>query len=85
VIDLRQRSTEPELMDVQATDLATVQACLRDLERINRWTGAYRITLRWLERVLDRHRPGRPLVARATATCCAGSPLSLSATASRST
>jgi len=62
VIDLRQRSTEPELMDVQATDLATVQACLRDLERINRWTGAYRITLRWPERVLDRHRPARPLV-----------------------
>ena len=62
MIDLRRRSTEPELMDRQATDLATVEACLHDLERINRWTGAYRITLRWLERVLDRHRLKRPLV-----------------------
>jgi SAM-dependent methyltransferase len=62
VIDLRQRSTEPELLDAQATDFATVEACLRDLERINRWTGAYRITLRWLERLLDRHRLMRPLV-----------------------
>jgi SAM-dependent methyltransferase len=62
VIDLGQRSTEPELLDTQATDFATVEACLRDLERINRWTGAYRITLGWLERLLDRHRPTRPLV-----------------------
>ena len=55
MIDLRRRSTEPELMDIEAIDLATFEACLRDLERINRWTGAYRITLRWLERLLERH------------------------------
>ena len=62
MIALRRRSAEPELMDTQTTDLATVESCLRDLERINRWTGAYRITLRWLERLLDRHELTRPLV-----------------------
>jgi SAM-dependent methyltransferase len=62
VIDLKRRSAEPELMDIEASDLATLEACLRDLERINRWTGAYRITVRWLERLLDRHRLRRPLV-----------------------
>jgi SAM-dependent methyltransferase len=62
VIDLRRRSAGPELMDTEATDPASVEACLRDLERINRWTGAYRITLRWLARLLDRHGLTRPLV-----------------------
>jgi SAM-dependent methyltransferase len=62
VIDLTRRSAEPELMDLDASDPASLEACLRDLERINRWTGAYRITLRWLERLLDRHEPARPLV-----------------------
>jgi SAM-dependent methyltransferase len=62
VIDLSRRSAEPELMETEATDAASVEACLRDLERINRWTGAYRITLRWLERLLDRHGLTRPLV-----------------------
>ena len=62
MIDLKRRSTEPELMDVEASDPASLEACLRDLARINRWTGAYRITVRWLERLLDRHRLTRPLV-----------------------
>ena len=62
MIDLKGRSTEPELMDVEASDPASLEACLRDLARINRWTNAYRITVRWLERLLDRHRLTRPLV-----------------------
>jgi SAM-dependent methyltransferase len=62
VIDLRQRSTAPELMDAGDADAATIEACLRDLERINRWTGAYRITLRWLDQLLGARRPGRRLV-----------------------
>jgi SAM-dependent methyltransferase len=62
VIDLSRRSAKPELMDLEVSDPASLAACLRDLERINRWTGAYRITLRWLERLLDRHRLTRPLV-----------------------
>ena len=62
MIDLKGRSTEPEFMDAEASDPASLEACLRDLARINRWTGAYRITVRWLERLLDRHRLARPLV-----------------------
>jgi SAM-dependent methyltransferase len=50
------RSQAAELMDVEEVDLATLEACLQDLERINRWTGAYRITLRWLERLREAHR-----------------------------
>ena len=55
MIDLGARSRAAELMDVEPVDLASFEACLRDLERINRWTGAYRITLRWLERLLAVH------------------------------
>ena len=46
----------PELMDSERVDLATFEACLKDLERINRWTGAYRITLGWLERTAQGPR-----------------------------
>jgi len=59
VIALAERSRAAELMDDEA-DLATFAACLRDLERINRWTGAYRITLAWLDRLQRIH--GRRLV-----------------------
>jgi SAM-dependent methyltransferase len=62
VIDLSRRSAAPELIDTEASEPANLEACLRDLERINRWTGAYRITLRWLERLLDQHGLTRPLV-----------------------
>ncbi len=62
MIDLSRRSAELELMDLEASDPANLEACLRDLERINRWTGAYRITLSWLGRLLDRHWLSRPLV-----------------------
>lgn len=62
MIDLRQRSTAPERMDAGDVDAAAFEACLRDLERINSWTGAYRITLRWLERLLHVHGRARRLV-----------------------
>ena len=52
---LRERSRAPELMDSERVDLPTFAACLEDLERINRWTGAYRITLGWLERLRRAH------------------------------
>jgi SAM-dependent methyltransferase len=55
VTALRERSRAPELMDTARVDLDTFAACLKDLERINRWTGAYRITLRWLERLRTLH------------------------------
>jgi SAM-dependent methyltransferase len=53
--DLGARSRALELMDEEEVDLATFEACLRDLERINCWTGAYRITLRWLDRLQTVH------------------------------
>lgn len=62
MIDLRRRSSAAELMDVEEADLTSLQACLQDLERINRWTGAYRITLRWLDRLHERHEPARLVV-----------------------
>ena len=49
------RSRAAELMDAERVDLTTFEACLKDLERINRWTGAYRITLGWLERLRALH------------------------------
>jgi SAM-dependent methyltransferase len=60
--DLHRRSTAPELMDTEPVDLETLEACLRDLERINRWTRSYALTLRWLERVVAQHGRRRLLV-----------------------
>jgi SAM-dependent methyltransferase len=59
VSGLRERSRARELMDTERVALATFEACLKDLERINRWTGAYRITLDWLERLRRVHGPQR--------------------------
>jgi SAM-dependent methyltransferase len=60
-VDLGRRSGEPERLDVEPSDPAAIEACLRDLERINRWTAAYRVTLRWLDQLLCATRPARPL------------------------
>lgn len=62
MIDLRERSRAAELMDTEEVDLATFEACLKDLERINRWTGAYRLTLGWLARLHEVHRARRLVV-----------------------
>lgn len=56
---LLRRSTAPELMDTAPADVSTLERCLRDLERINRWTFAYRITLRWLDALVFEHAPAR--------------------------
>jgi SAM-dependent methyltransferase len=61
-VDLSRRSTAPELMDGEPVDLAALEACLRDLERINRWTRSYALTLRWLDRVVAKHGPQRLLL-----------------------
>ena len=61
-VDLSRRSTAPELMDALPVDLGTLEACLRDLERINRWTRSYALTLRWLDRVLAQHGSRRLLL-----------------------
>jgi SAM-dependent methyltransferase len=61
-VDLSRRSTASELMDAEPVDLATLEACLRDLECINRWTRSYALTLRWLDQVLAHHGPQRLLL-----------------------
>jgi SAM-dependent methyltransferase len=61
-VDLSRRSAAPELMDAEPVDFATFEACLRDLERINRWTRSYALTLRWLERVIAQHGSRRRLL-----------------------
>ena len=60
-VDLGQRSAEPELLDLEQADGDAIEACLRDLEWINRWTAAYRVTLRWLDQLCRATLPARPL------------------------
>jgi SAM-dependent methyltransferase len=60
-VDLGRRSCAPELLDLEHGDREAIEACLRDLEWINRWTAAYRVTLRWLDQLLGATRPTRPL------------------------
>lgn len=62
MIDLAERADAKELMDAEEVDLATFAACLQDLERINRWSGAYRITLGWLDRLQRTHGARRLVV-----------------------
>ncbi|MFC3125427.1 methyltransferase domain-containing protein [Pseudoroseomonas globiformis] len=52
---LRRRILAPEIMDNAEQDFAAFSAALTDLERINRLTLAYRPTLRWLDKVAQRH------------------------------
>ena len=59
-VDLARRSGEPELLDVEEADAGTIEACLRDLEWINRRTAAYRVTLLWLEELCRAISPARP-------------------------
>ncbi|WP_424134332.1 methyltransferase domain-containing protein [Roseomonas chloroacetimidivorans] len=51
---LRARSTAPEIMDDAAQDFTAFSSALRDLERINRMSLAYRPTLRWLDALARR-------------------------------
>jgi SAM-dependent methyltransferase len=54
------RSTALELMDTEPVGYAEFAECLRDLERINHLTLAYRPTLAFLDKVVRQH-PGRAL------------------------
>ncbi|GAA0598027.1 methyltransferase domain-containing protein [Caenispirillum bisanense] len=49
---LAARATALELMDTEQVPFAEFEECLRHLAAINRWTGAYRPTLRWLDRLV---------------------------------
>jgi 2-polyprenyl-3-methyl-5-hydroxy-6-metoxy-1,4-benzoquinol methylase len=60
--DLSRRSRAAELMDSEEVGFEEFRHCLRDLQRINVWTLAYRPTLSWLDRLVRvRGRPERPL------------------------
>jgi SAM-dependent methyltransferase len=50
--DFSRRSLEAELMDDASLSFEAFRNCLRDLEIVNRYTLAYRPTLRWLKRTL---------------------------------
>lgn len=68
--DLSRRSTQPELMDSEATDYETFRACLVDLAKVNRLTLAYRPTLGFFERL---HREGHIPADRPLAVLDVGS------------
>jgi SAM-dependent methyltransferase len=59
VLDFSKRADLTELMDAPCSR-DVMQACLRDLSRVNRWFLAYRPTLNWLES-LELHRIQRPI------------------------
>jgi len=49
-LDFSQRAQLSELMDEPCSP-EVIEACLRDLARVNRWFGAYRPVLRWLDQM----------------------------------
>jgi SAM-dependent methyltransferase len=59
-LDFRWRSSLSELMD-EPCSRSTMQACLRDLARVNRWFLAYRPILCWLDRL---HLPAHSVPLR---------------------
>jgi hypothetical protein len=59
--DFSRRSTATELMDTEPTSFEEFDGYLRDLERINVLTLAYRPTLLWLERATANFPGGRPI------------------------
>ena len=74
---MRRRSTAAEWMDDAAATEAEFASALRDLARINRWSLAYRPTLRWLDRLVAGPAPAACrcwMSAPAVATCCGRSP-----------
>ena len=59
--DLARRSGRTEWMDTEEIGATEFEACLRDLARVNALTLAYRPTLSWFARAVERRDPGRAL------------------------
>jgi len=59
--DFSRRSTATELMDTEPTSFKEFDGYLRDLERINILTLAYRPTLLWLKLAVADLPAGRPI------------------------
>jgi SAM-dependent methyltransferase len=55
-LDFSQRAQLSEWMD-EPCSREVIEACLRDLARVNRWFGAYRPLLRWLDEVRPQTGP----------------------------
>lgn len=58
-IDLSRRAPGPELMDADDLDYPEFDACLRDLAKVNGWSLAYRATLTWFARLVERSHPAK--------------------------
>ncbi len=56
-LDFSRRAQLSELMD-EPCSREVIEACLRDLARVNRWFGAYRPLLRWLDEMRQWQGPG---------------------------
>jgi SAM-dependent methyltransferase len=56
-LDFSRRAQLSELMD-EPCSREVIEACLRDLARVNRWFGAYRPLLRWLDELQQWQGPG---------------------------
>jgi hypothetical protein len=56
-VNFDRRSTQTELMDSDSVDFAEFNECLRQLTIVNIFTLAYRPTLYWLKRMLDKAPP----------------------------
>jgi hypothetical protein len=59
--DFSRRRMATELMDTEPTSFEEFDGYLRDLERINVLTLAYRPTLLWLKRAMANFPGGRPI------------------------
>ena len=70
-MDLSRRATLAERMDDPRLPVADYEACLADLERVNRVTFTHRPTLRWLDRAI-RRLPGGDAVSVLDVACGRG-------------
>jgi SAM-dependent methyltransferase len=60
-LDFGHRAATPELMDTEDCGPDVFEACLVDLERVNRLTLAYRPTFLWLDRLVRQRGSSAPL------------------------
>ena len=58
-MDLARRGSGPELMDAEDISYPELEACLRDLAKVNAWTLAYRPTLTWFSRLVRQSHPAQ--------------------------
>jgi len=62
LVDLKQRSNEPELMDDPNISEKALQTALLDISRVNRILGGNSITVNTLHRLVTKHKTGNELL-----------------------